>query len=83
MVVVVKPLGLYSLSRRISYHNISWTQSRDIGRYNDRIGLTFDRHLGGDATEVPVKFQNDCIYPNLAASRLHDILRKYVRPLSE
>ena len=30
-----------------------------IGCYNDRIALTFDRHFGSTAAEVPVKFQGD------------------------
>ena len=51
--------------------------SREIGCYNDSIALKFDRHLGSTAAEVPVKFQSDwkCLNPNLAASRLHEILR--------
>ena len=31
-------------------------EGRQIGYYNDRIASKFDRHLGGIATEVPVKF---------------------------
>ena len=43
------------------------------------IALTFDRHLGSDATEVPVKFQSDTVIitSNLAASKLHEICKLY------
>ena len=58
-------LCLYSLSGKTS------TQSREIGRCSDRIALKLDRHL------LPVKFQSDweSLNPNLAASRLHELLR--------
>ena len=48
-----------------------------FGCYNDRIALKFDRLLDRAAAEVPVKFQSDwnSLNPNLAASRLHKILR--------
>ena len=47
------------------------TRSRDIGCYNDRVLLKFDRHLGS-AADVLVKFQSDwkSVHMNLAASRL-------------
>ena len=35
------------------------SRSREIGCYNDRIALKFDRYFGRAAVEVPVKFQND------------------------
>ena len=59
--------------------------SREIGCYNDRIALEFDRHLDSAAFEVPVKFQIDwkSINSNLEASRLHEISRQGVRPLNE
>ena len=40
--------GLSSLSGKTSYRQISWgkSRSREIGCYNDRIVLTFDRYLG-------------------------------------
>ena len=52
------------------------SRSREIGYYNDRIALKFDRHLGSGAAEVPVKFQSDgtSLNPNLAASRIREIL---------
>ena len=62
------------------------TRSREIGCYNDHIALKFDRHLGSAAAEVPVEFQSDWNRqknPNLVASRLHEILRWDVRPLSK
>ena len=45
---------------------------------NCRIAFRFDRHIGSSAAEVPGKFQNETIIQNtnLAASRLHEILRE-------
>ena len=39
--------------------------------------MKFGRQFGSVAAEVPVKFQSDwkSLNPNLAASRLHEILR--------
>ena len=53
------------------------SRSREIRCQNDRIALKFERHFGSAAAEVPVKFQSDwkSLYMNLAASRLHEILR--------
>ena len=53
------------------------SRSLEIGCYNDRIALKLDRHLDSIAAEVPGKFQSDWISlkPNLAPSRLHEILR--------
>ena len=63
-------LGMYSLSGKTSYH-------LEIGCYNDRITLKFERHLRSHAGDVPVKFQNELksLNPTLAASRLYEILR--------
>ena len=49
------------------------------------IALKFDRHVGSGAVEIPVKFQGNTIIiiPNVATSRLHEILRHDVRQLSE
>ena len=57
--------------------NLVKSRTREIGCYNDRIALKFDRHLGSGAAEVPVKFQIvwKSLNPNLAASRLREILR--------
>ena len=49
-------LGLYSLSGKTSYHQISWSLEAVRLCYNDRFDLTFDRHLGSAAAEVSVKF---------------------------
>ena len=80
-------LGLYSLSRRTDVlpHDLGKSRSREIGCYNDHIALNFDRHIGSVAAEVPVKFRSDWknLNPNRAASRIHEILRYDVRPLSE
>ena len=56
--------------------NLVKSRSREIGCYNDRFALKVNRHLGSGAAEVPVKFQNDgtSLNPNLAASRLREIL---------
>ena len=56
--------------------NVVKSRSREIGCYNDRIALKFDRHLNSVAAELPVKFQGDwkSIIPNLAASKLREIL---------
>ena len=57
--------------------NLVKLRSREIGCYNDCIALTFFRHLGSAAADVPVIFQSDwkSLKPNLAASRLREILR--------
>ena len=57
--------------------NLVKSRSREIGCYNDRIALKFDRHLGSTAADLPVNFQSDMksLNPNLAASRLDEILR--------
>ena len=61
------------------------SRSREIRVEIFSIALKFDRHLDSSTAEMPVKFQSDTsiIEPNLAASRLHEILRQDVRPLSE
>ena len=53
----------------------SW--SRETGCYGDRMAPKFDRHLGSTAADVPLKFKNDwkSLSPNLAASKLHEILQ--------
>ena len=53
------------------------SRSREIGGLNFHIALKFDRHIGSNAAEVPVKFQSDraILNTNLTASRLHEILR--------
>ena len=51
--------------------------SKPRGCYNDHIAPKFDRRFGSSVAEVPVKFQSDqkSLNLNLAASRLHEILR--------
>ena len=53
------------------------SRSREIGCYDGRIALQFDRHLGSAAADVPVKLQSywKSLNPNLAASGLREILR--------
>ena len=64
-------------------HDPVKSQNREIGCYNDRIAIKFDRHIGSVAADVPVKFKSDWkrLNPNLVASGHHNILRYYVRPL--
>ena len=60
------------------------SQSLEAARFvfrivqNCTINLKFDRHIGSTAPDMPVKFQSDAtIYTtNLAAPRLHEILRR-------
>ena len=81
-------LGIYSLSGKTSYRrvnrcpgsvrtNLVRPQSGEIGCYNYRIALKFDRHFNSATAALPVKFQSvwKSLNPNLAASRLHEILR--------
>ena len=65
-------------------------RSREFSKQQDSgldfaIALKFDRHIGGIAAEMTVKCHSDTtiITTNLAASRLHEILRHDVRSLSE
>ena len=57
--------------------NLVKSRSREIVCINDRFALQFYRHLGSVAAEVPVKFQSNwkSLNPNLATSRLHEILQ--------
>ena len=57
--------------------NLTKSRSREIGCCNGRNAPNFHRHFGNAAVGVPVKFQSDwkSLNPNLAASRLHEILR--------
>ena len=63
------------------------SRNREIGCYNDCIALKYDRHLGSAAAEVLGKIHCDskCLNMNrdFMVSRLHEILRSGVRPLSE
>ena len=60
-------------------------RSCEFGCYNYRIAQKCNSHLGSAAADVPVKSQSDWIRlnPKLAASRLHEILRQDVCPLTE
>ena len=74
--------GLNSLSGKTSYRQISW---RLEATRLDVIMITSLWNLTGiSAAEVPIKLQSDWkgLNSNLAASRLHEILRQDVRPLS-
>ena len=67
---------LYSLCG-VLMPNLVKFRSREIGCYDDRIALKFDRLLGSAAVEVPVKLRSDWknLNPNFATWRLHDILQ--------
>ena len=80
-----RPEPLFTKRTDVLSQDLVKSRSRKIGCYNDRIVLKSDRHLGSAAAEMTVKFQSDCKYinPNLSASRLYEILRYDVRPLSE
>ena len=69
--------GLYSLSGKTSYRQISRSRNPEIRCYDDRIALEVDRHLGSVAAEVPVKLQIGLkrLNSNLSTWRLHEILR--------
>ena len=78
--------GLYSLSGKTSYHQISWSLEAAIFVCcNDGIALKFDRHLGSSNAGVPIKFQSGSksLNPNLAATRLNEILRQDICALNE
>ena len=68
---------LASKRQNVLPQNLVMSRSREIGCNDDRIALKLDRHLGGAVAEVPVKFQVDSksLNPNLAAWRLHEVLR--------
>ena len=63
----------------------AWSQSQEVRCYNASITLKFDRHLGSSTGEMPVKLQSNrkSLTLYLTASRVHEILRQDVRPLSE
>ena len=70
--------GPVSISDTTSYCKIS--HSLEGAKFEFRIArfaLKFDRQLGSRAVDVPVKFQSHALIQttNLAASRLHEILR--------
>ena len=69
--------SLFTKRKDVLPPNLVKSRRREIRCQNDRIALTFDRHLGNGAAEVLVKFQSDwkILNENLAASRLHKIVR--------
>ena len=81
----VVPVSLFTKRTVVLPQDLVKPRGREIGCYNDRIALHFDRQLDSDAAEVPVKFQSDwkLLSPNLGASRFREILRYDVRTLSE
>ena len=75
--------GLYSLSGKMSYRQISWSLEAArlyvamvVSLWN-LTGTSAPQRWHLSAAEVPAKFQSDwkSLNPNLAASRLHEILR--------
>ena len=80
------PAGpLFTKRTDVLLQNLVKSRSSEIGCYSDRVALKFGRHLHSAAADVHVNFQSDLesLNLNLAASRLHDILRRDVHPLSE
>ena len=63
------------------------SQSHETGTLNCHMASKFDRHMGSNAAEVPVKFQSDrtILNTNLVASRLETGVYqdKWHRPSSE
>ena len=53
------------------------SRSREIWFYTLLTALVFDKHIDSSAAEMFVKFQSDTVIKtsNLAASKLHEILR--------
>ena len=74
---LVLPGPLFTKRYDVLPPNLVKSRSREIGCCNGRIALKFDKYLGSVAADVPVKFQSNwkSLNPNLAASRLHEILR--------
>ena len=70
------PWTLFTKRMEFLPQDIVKSRSREIGCYNERTALVFDRYIGSIAADVPVKFQSDwkSLNPNLAASGLHEIL---------
>ena len=69
-------LSLYSVSGKTSYRQISWRL--EAARLDVEIVVSLWNLTGTSAVaQVPAKFQSDwkSLNPNLAASRLHEILR--------
>ena len=50
------PGPLFTKRLDVLLPNLAKSRSREIGCYNYRIALKFDRHLGSAAAEMPVKF---------------------------
>ena len=59
--IIIEPLSgpLFTKRWDVLPPHLVKSRSREIGCYNDRIALKFDRHLGSAAVEVPFKFRND------------------------
>ena len=74
---IQSPISLYIRLDILSWDLVK-TQSREIGSLNYCMALKFDRHIGSNAADAPVKFQSDwtVLNTNLAALRLHKILQK-------
>ena len=73
----VIPGPLFTKRADVLSQDVAKSRSGEIRVLTFPIALQFDRHLSGSAAEMPVKLQSDTIIitPNLAASRLHKIVR--------
>ena len=72
---VLSPGPRLNIRKVVLSSDLVKSRSHEIDTLNCRIALTFDRHIGSNAAEVPVKFQSDrtILNTNLAATRFHEI----------
>ena len=72
--------GLYSLSGDVLPPDLVKSRNREIGCYNDRIALKFDKHIGSAAAEVLsiVRAIGKILNPNLALWQSIDNCTHYI-----
>ena len=85
--MIVQVLGLYTLSGWTSYHKISFIglEAATFVAFSFPIARMLDTQLSNSAGETLVKFQSYTVIETSkpAASKLHEILRQNILPLSE
>ena len=71
------PEPLFTKRTDVLLQDFAKPRSREIRVLTFPVALKIDRHLGSGASEMLVKFQSGTIIiaPNLAASRLREILQ--------
>ena len=74
------PGPLFTKRADVLLQDLVKSRSCEMGCYEARITLKFDRHLGSAAAELPVKFLSDwkSLNPNLAALKLCKIFQTSV-----